>query len=125
MRVDLSRLCGFTRYSKREQNAPLDRDKRLLRAQDNPLKAIEVAFPHCNEPNRCNQGDAFMANTHKSDDYSGSHDDTKQLHSMVTRRSWPTDERVLEFRHLVLHHLHPGWRITSFQLGFSAAGGAP
>jgi len=66
-----------------------------------------------------------MANTHKSDDYSGSHDDTKQLHSMgyaqeLARRMSGFSNFAISFSIICI--LAGG--ITSFQLGFSAAGGA-
>jgi amino acid transporter len=66
-----------------------------------------------------------MANTHKPDDYAGSHDDTKQLHGMgyaqeLSRRMSGFSNFAISFSIICI--LAGG--ITSFQLGFSAAGGA-
>src|ERR1700688_3307330 len=96
----------------------------VLRTRDSPPKRPLPLFPTAtNQPG--NQGDAFMANTHKPDDYSGSHDDTKQLHSMgyaqeLARRMSGFSNFAISFSIICI--LAGG--ITSFQLGFSAAGGA-
>ncbi len=66
-----------------------------------------------------------MANTHKSDDYAGSHEDTKQLHSMgyaqeLARRMSGFSNFAISFSIICI--IAGG--ITAFQAGFSAAGGA-
>ena len=66
-----------------------------------------------------------MATSNKPDDYAGSHDDTKQLHSMgyaqeLARRMSGFSNFAISFSIICI--LAGG--ITSFQLGFSAAGGA-
>lgn len=66
-----------------------------------------------------------MANTHKPEDYAGAQEDTKQLHSMgyaqeLSRRMSGFSNFAISFSIICI--LAGG--ITSFQLGFSAAGGA-
>jgi amino acid transporter len=63
--------------------------------------------------------------THRPDDYTGSHDDVQQLHSMgyaqeLSRRMSGFSNFAISFSIICI--LAGG--ITSFQLGFSAAGGA-
>jgi len=66
-----------------------------------------------------------MSMQHKPEEYSGSHDDVKQLHSMgyaqeLARRMGGFQNFAISFSIICI--LAGG--ITSFQLGFSAAGGA-
>ena len=66
-----------------------------------------------------------MTMQHRPDDYAGSHDDVKQLHSMgyaqeLSRRMSGFSNFAISFSIICI--LAGG--ITSFQLGFSAAGGA-
>jgi len=66
-----------------------------------------------------------MSTSHKPDEYAGSQDDTKQLHSMgyaqeLARRMSGFSNFAISFSIICI--LAGG--ITSFQLGFSAAGGA-
>src|SRR5438067_1386957 len=66
-----------------------------------------------------------MATPHKSDEYAGSHEDTKQLHSMgyaqeLARRMSGFSNFAISFSIICI--IAGG--ITAFQVGFSAAGGA-
>ena len=66
-----------------------------------------------------------MSTSHKPDEYAGAHDDTKQLHGMgyaqeLARRMSGFSNFAISFSIICI--LAGG--ITSFQLGFSAAGGA-
>ena len=67
----------------------------------------------------------FMATSHKPEDYAGSHEDTKQLHSMgyaqeLARRMSGFSNFAISFSIICI--IAGG--ITAFQAGFSAAGGA-
>ena len=66
-----------------------------------------------------------MDTKNKPEDYAGSHEDTKQLHSMgyaqeLSRRMSGFSNFAISFTIICI--IAGG--ITSFQLGFSAAGGA-
>src|SRR6266478_7106755 len=75
--------------------------------------------------NRATRGMRFMATSHKPEDYAGSHEDTKQLHSMgyaqeLARRMSGFSNFAISFSIICI--IAGG--ITAFQAGFSAAGGA-